>query len=214
MGRVGDRIAGLAQEARADLVVVGSHERSAVDRIMAGSVSRGLLHRAATSVACVPAPARPKPERVPELTRVLVATDFSATGDAAIPLAFSISGAAPASGAVHLVHVIPESPHPSTEPHDIFTPSSAHPELHEGARKRLSELIPDARAQGAVHVHVLESNEVAEAICQAAERLDASVICLGTHGRSGLSQKLLGSIAQGVLQRTQRPVLLARVPAS
>jgi nucleotide-binding universal stress UspA family protein len=211
MGRIGDRIAALAEQAQADLVVVGSHERSAVDRIMAGSVSRGLLHRASSSVACVPAPARPKAQRAPELARVLVASDFSPTGDAAIPLAFSI---VPASGAVHLVHVVPESPHPSTEPHDIFSANDTHAELREGAHKRVSELLPDSRARGAVHVHVLESNEVAEAICQAAERLDASVICLGTHGRSGLSQKLLGSVAQGVLQRTRRPVLLAHPPVA
>jgi len=214
MGRIGDRIAALAEQAQADLVVVGSHERSAVDRIMSGSVSRGLLHRAASSVACVPAPARPKPQRAPELSRVLVATDFSATGDAAIPLAFSIIPGISGGGAVHLVHVVPESPHPSTEPHDIFSANDAYPELREGARKRVAELISDPRAQNAAHVHVLESSEVAEAICQAAERLDASVICLGTHGRSGLSQKLLGSVAQGVLQRTRRPVLLAHPPVA
>jgi nucleotide-binding universal stress UspA family protein len=161
----------------------------------------------------VPAPARPKPQRAPALNRVLVATDFSATSDAAIPLAFSIMPAS-GGGAVHLVHVVPESPHPSTEPHDIFSANDAHSELRDGARKRVAELIPDPRAQSATHVHVLESNEVAEAICQAAERLDASVICLGTHGRSGLTQKLLGSVAQAVLQRTRRPVLLAHPPVS
>jgi nucleotide-binding universal stress UspA family protein len=142
---------------------------------------------------------------------VLVATDFSATADAALPLAISML---PASGVLDVVHVVPEAPHASTEPHDIFSASDAHAELREGIQKRLSELVPERRMQTTARVHVLESHDVAAAICQAAERLDASVICLGTHGRTGLTQKLLGSVAQGVLQRTRRPVLLARAPTA
>jgi nucleotide-binding universal stress UspA family protein len=50
----------------------------------------------------------------------------------------------------------------------------------------------------------------AMAICQAAERLDVDIICLGTHGRTGLPRAALGSIAEAVLNHTRRPVLLAR----
>jgi nucleotide-binding universal stress UspA family protein len=61
-------------------------------------------------------------------------------------------------------------------------------------------------------LHVLESGDPALAICQAAERLDARVICIGTHGRTGLAKVVLGSVAQAVLGGTGRPVLLARRP--
>jgi nucleotide-binding universal stress UspA family protein len=42
--------------------------------------------------------------------------------------------------------------------------------------------------------------------------LDADLICLGTHGRSGLRKALLGSVSGAVLHATQRPVLLAHAP--
>jgi nucleotide-binding universal stress UspA family protein len=51
---------------------------------------------------------------------------------------------------------------------------------------------------------------VVEAIAKAAEREDADLIVLASHGRSGLSQVFYGSVAAGVLQRVSRPLLLVR----
>jgi len=61
-------------------------------------------------------------------------------------------------------------------------------------------------------MHVVESDDAGRAICQAAERLGTAAICLGTHGRSGLSKAVLGSVAESVLHMTRRPLLLARAP--
>jgi nucleotide-binding universal stress UspA family protein len=49
-----------------------------------------------------------------------------------------------------------------------------------------------------------------EAIAKAAERENADLIVLASHGRSGLSQVFYGSVAAGVLQRVSRPLLLVR----
>ena len=209
LGRIGDRLAVLAEEDHADIVVVGSHERDAIGRAFAGSASRDVLHRARASVVCVPAPVNPEALPPPELHSVLVATDFSEIGNAAIPLAYAVAAR---GGTVHLVHVEPERPHNPVEPRDIF------PEGRDGAhsktRAQLTALIPKhTERKGIVTlVHTLESNDPGTAIAQAAERLGASTICLGTHGRGGLSKAILGSVAQTVLQHTGRPVLLARKP--
>lgn len=61
-------------------------------------------------------------------------------------------------------------------------------------------------------VHVREATDPTTAICQTAERFGADLICLGTHGRSGLSAAVLGSVANGVMARSQRPLLT--VPAT
>ena len=68
---------------------------------------------------------------------------------------------------------------------------------------------PDAAAHGiGTLVKVVESRDVAEAICQAAERLGVDAICVGTHGRSGLSKAVLGSVAKAVLTHTRRPLFV------
>jgi nucleotide-binding universal stress UspA family protein len=54
-GLIADQLVQLADESRADLVVVGTHQRGVIGRWWYGSVSQGVLHAASMSVACVPA---------------------------------------------------------------------------------------------------------------------------------------------------------------
>jgi nucleotide-binding universal stress UspA family protein len=148
---------------------------------------------------------RPRPFR-----NVLVATDFTPTGDVAIAQAYAL--VAP-HGAVHLVHVASERGHGSTEPRDIFVSQDAAREIepYAAARRQLEERVPVGySAHAASFVHLLAADSPALAIAQAAERLDSDLICLGTHGRGGVAKVALGSVAQSVLQHTQRPVLFAR----
>ncbi|MFW6068208.1 MAG: universal stress protein [Chloroflexota bacterium] len=51
---------------------------------------------------------------------------------------------------------------------------------------------------------------VVEAIINAADRENADLIAMASHGRSGLSRVFYGSVAAGVLQRVEHPLLLVR----
>jgi nucleotide-binding universal stress UspA family protein len=212
LGRLGDGLAGFAAEAKADLLVVGCRGLGVLDRLWEGSVARQALQAASMSVACVPAPAGSRALHVPRLRQVLVATDFSELGSGAIPLAYA---AATPGATIHVLHVI-KAPRPRLESYDVFQPGSGGEasEAVDAAAARLSQLIPsDASAKGiTTQVHVLQAYEAWEAICQAAERLGVDLICLGTHGRTGLAKATLGSVAAHVLTHTRRPLLLARAP--
>jgi nucleotide-binding universal stress UspA family protein len=210
LGRIGDALAAVATEEKADLVVVGSHDRSAFARVWEGSVTRQAVKSAHCSVACIPAVVERQTQKTPSVRSVLCATDFSTLGNGAIPLAYSVVDP---GGTVHLVHIV-KTAHDPFDAYDIFTPlpGKAFSEAQATARTRLAELIPKdaAAANISTDIHVLQSTEPATAICQAAERIGADIICLGTHGRSGLPKAVLGSVAQEVLTHTRRPVLLAR----
>lgn len=56
----------------------------------------------------------------------------------------------------------------------------------------------------------LVQGPVVQAIIDAAEREEADLIAMASHGRSGLSRVFYGSVAAGVLQRVDRPLLLIR----
>ena len=78
-GRTDAPLVEMAVEAQADLVVVGTHRWHGLERLRHGSVSRGLLHHAPMSVACVPVPAAAPMAgpRMRECRRVLVAVDLN-----------------------------------------------------------------------------------------------------------------------------------------
>lgn len=210
LGRPGDGLAALAQEAQADLVVVGSRAIGALEKLWDGSVARQTLQAATVSVACVPAPAVPRKLHVPRLRHVLVATDFSDLGNSAIPLAYATVRS---GGTIHLLHVL-ASDRPRIDPYAVFSPvpGSVTSEAVAAARARLTQLVPpDASGTGvATELHVIDAPEAWQAICQAAERLGVDLVCLGTHGRTGIARAALGSVAANVLTHSRRPLLLAR----
>jgi nucleotide-binding universal stress UspA family protein len=211
-GLIGEQLAAIADEERADLVVVGSHGRDRAERIVRGSVSYDLLQRASVSVACVPSKVQKRAAAAPPPATVLCATDFSAPADEAVALAY---GLVATGGTVHLVHVTPREHGHVYDPRDVFLPAdlTARPALMS-LHERLCALEPAAAAARSVttHVHLLEASDPARAICQAAERLDAALICLGRHGRGALVGALLGSVAQSVLAQTGRPTVLVQSP--
>jgi len=211
LGRIGDRLATIAQQEQADLVVVGSHDRGAA-RVWEGSVSRIVIQQAQCSVACVPAPSFAATDGVSRVGSVLVATDFSPTGNAAVALAY---GVASPGATIHLVHIVPDPVHGAVTPRDIFPEQRSQCDKYRDLCEQLANLKPKAafEREQKTELHVLESHHPAEAICQAAERLGVDLICIGTHGRTGLAKVVMGSVANAVLAQSHRPLLLARKPA-
>lgn len=64
-----------------------------------------------------------------------------------------------------------------------------------------------------VHYQVVESDDIAEEISNAAQACGADTIVMSSHGRGGLSRWLYGSVAARVLQVSTIPVLIVRPAA-
>jgi nucleotide-binding universal stress UspA family protein len=81
------------------------------------------------------------------------------------------------------------------------------------AEERLREGEEAARAAGLNVSPQLEASEasVGRALLDVADRLDATAIVLGTHGRTAVEDALLGSVSSEVLHHATRPVLV--IPA-
>ena len=197
--RVDAHLIALATEAEADLLVLGTHQWHNLDRAWHASISRRILHDAPMSLVCVPVPVAPRgaAAAIPTFSRVLVATDFSAHSGHAIPYAYS---ALPREGEVCLLHVV--------------KPGEA--DQKDELEAQLRALVPAlAEARGvATEVRIVESSDAGQAICEAAERFCADLVCIGSHGHSGLAAALMGSVAQAVIAHSPRPVLLVRPPQS
>ncbi|PAW85017.1 MAG: universal stress protein [Pedosphaera sp. Tous-C6FEB] len=215
LGRADFSLLEIARREQADLIVTGTHQWHGVERLWHTSVSRALLHDAPVSVLVVPARKEPADSLIPEIRRVLVTTDLSPLGDAAVPHACSLVRS---GGVVRLLHVLSARRVPNpliAGQYDLrpFTKKALAREL-KGATDQLRRLVPVGAARRGVtfefEVEAVEAGEPAAAICQAAERFGADAICLASHGRSGLSAAVLGSVAQAVMAHSARPVYVVR----
>ena len=202
-GRLDAYLCERASRQHFDLLVVGTHRRHGLGWLRFGSVSRSVLRYASIPVAVIPPGEEKKRVALPDLEHVLVATDFSDLGNSAVPYGCAILRR---GGTLKLIHVI-EPAGASASDKSKPRPRKENPKL----RAQLRSLVPagaDERID--FEEEIVESSNPAEAIAQAAERFDADVICVGSHGRSGLAKTLLGSVAQGVIAQSKRPVLVMR----
>lgn len=211
VGRVADHLLELAEAERCQLVVVGSHGRKGLARMW--SVSAAALHLSRMGVAVVPPDGKPARITQPRVKRVLVTTDFSNLGNAAVPWAYAL---AEPNAEVYLAHVtlstglageLVEQYLPSAE---LLPQAPARVELEVAARLR-ALTPPTAEEKHVVtRTEVIRAPNAAQAICEAAERVAADVIVLSSHGRTGLAKTLFGSVAERVLQASKKPVFVVR----
>jgi len=186
LGRIGDHLIELAREESADAIIVGTSQKTGLGRL--GSVSSVVVNDAPQSVVCVPPQAAIPTLVTPHLRSALVATDLSQFANRAIAYAFSI-----ASEEVHLVHVVKQD-------------ASAD---EESLTRELTALAPEGARQK-LHVHVVRGDEPALTLARCAARHGVDVICISSHGRSGIARALVGSVADQLLRATRLPVLVLR----
>jgi nucleotide-binding universal stress UspA family protein len=141
------------------------------------------------------------------IKKILSPTDFSTTAGAALKQA---EGLALATGAeIVLLHVLHEPIFALTEGAGFAPPSIA--ETYDAAmRKKLEDEADQLRSQGTHVTAKLTRGTPHEAIVEAAEQEHVDLIVIGTHGRRGLSQLLLGSVAERVVRTSTRPVMTVR----
>jgi nucleotide-binding universal stress UspA family protein len=203
-----------ADEQQSGLIVVGTHQRHGWQRLKAPSFSRSTLAHATTNVLCVPSAASLPETRIPSIQRVLLATNFTDVCTEALRHAHSLL---PAGGSIHLMHVCFEPSsgiNPVIASEVYFDHSIATAKARKEAEEKIKALplslltVPGV----AITSEVLAHHDIAAAICDAAERKGADVICMGTKGRSRTGAALLGSTVQAVLARAHKPVFVITPP--
>ncbi len=180
----------------ADMVVVGSSGRTALGRMLLGSVSTGLVHHAHCPVAVVRADEQPKPQ-----APVLVGIDGSPASELATDIAFAEASARQ----VELVAL-----HGWRDESLLEFPGLDVAALQQQAEETLAERLagqreryPDVRVRREV-----VSEHPTRALAKHAE--SAQLVVLGSHGRGGFVGMLLGSVSTAIVHAVRTPVIVAR----
>ena len=74
----------------------------------------------------------------------------------------------------------------------------------------LAGMVGEMREKGIEAKKVVEQGPIVRTILDVAERENADLIAMASHGRSGLARVFYGSVAAGVLQSADRPLLIVR----
>lgn len=134
---------------------------------------------------------------------ILVPTDFSETSDRGLDAA--IEYAALLGGRVVLAHV-------EETPAYFGFDAIAIPAEEKGLTQRIDRALATraerARAKGIEVEQVRLEGAAWEALTQYARRHAASLIVMGTHGRTGIKHAFIGSVAERVIPRAPCPVMV------
>jgi universal stress protein A len=144
-----------------------------------------------------------------EIRRILAPTDFSTHSEQAVRFA---CGLAERLGAeLYLVHVlseiIPAGPDPLLMP---VMPPQFYQENEERAKETLQKLLQPAWGKPSSMVTAVQWGSPVEAIVDYAGEQAIDLIVIATHGRTGLSHVLLGSVAERIVREAPCPVLTIR----
>ena len=142
-------------------------------------------------------------------SKILVPHDFSDAGQQAVAVASDMARRYEAS--ILLLHVHQTMLYSAPDSFILYS-SEQITELMKSFEAQLATVQQTARAAGALQVDtkVIQGTPVAE-IVNFARDGGYDLIVMGTHGRSGLSHALIGSVAERVVRKAHCPVLTVRM---
>ncbi len=189
-----------------DLILMATHGRVGLDRLIHGSVAEGVVHNATAPVMLVRSDANgDSAKRLAALEPVLIVPlDGSHLAEAALPMVTELRVAL--SAKVVLVGVVPKPGQLVAGEYGAIVTyvGDEHQALEASAAAYLEASVGPA---GASETFVRYGDAATE-IAGVAEQYPAAIVVMATHGRTGFARSVLGSVAGGVLHHTQCPVVL------
>ena len=197
-----------AETVRADVIVLGWRGHGGVRRLVAGSVSRGVVRKAPCSVLVVR-------RAISSIDAVVIGVDGSEQATRAVGLVARLK--APTGGRVTLVTAADTLVMPS---HSLL-PSDFRGTLAAEVARTNRRRVAIARAQLDRAANTLKAAgwntqtrvttlDPLKSLLAAVTDANANLLVVGARGVTGLERLLLGSVAEGSLDRSPVPVLIVR----
>jgi nucleotide-binding universal stress UspA family protein len=198
-----EQILDYAEGQAIDLIVMGTHGRRGVDRMLFGSVAEEVVRKA----PCPTLTVRKDVDRPPSkaVRRVLAPIDFSNASEVAVQHAKEI--ALTYGAEVDLLHVVQEPVYPSAYGYEAAAFPTA--EVIDSVEAQLGEMAREQIGYEHVMIEARTGDPGGQILDYTAEN-EIDLIVIATHGRTGLNRMLLGSVAERVLRRSPVPVFIVK----
>ena len=221
IGIPADRINQHAEDIGADIVFLGTHGLTGLNRILLGSTAERVVNGAPCPVITIrqtqQTEEQPEPQgegtlgseqKSPSVpSHLLVPMDFSDCSLEAVEYGLQVAKEFEVSAT--LLHVM----EPMTYSLDFnLTHRETQKHQREEAQKRMTEVAEVFQARGVTTTILFKDAPVADAILQGIKEVEPDLIVMGTHGRRGFSRLLLGSVASALLRQASIPLLTVKSP--
>lgn len=205
-----------AKAGKFDMVVMGTHGRKGIEHLLIGSNAEKVVRKAPCSVLTVrhfEGEKAPNPKESLPIKRILAATDFSEPSELAMKLAVELARK-------HEARLIALNIYSDFRMSDAVnwatyvTPQITEAELDDKVLERTEEefgkFMSKFDLEGITTSRLMISDTAHGGIVNTAKEENADIIIMGTHGRTGLSHLLLGSVAEKVVRKAYCPVLTVK----
>lgn len=200
-GRPPDTILEYGADHEIDLIAMGTHGRSGLDRLLLGSVTERVLRSAESPVLSV----SPDDRRPPEAyDNVLIPTDGS--DQAEVAAGHGIDIADKFDGRIHAFNVVDVTGLAGAADAGYLLDSVVEG-LEEVGQQATDMVAAMAREVGVESVSSIEQGTPHREILEYVESHEIDLIAMGSHGRTGLDRLLLGSVAERIVRSADVPVL-------
>ncbi len=208
-GKPVKNILDLATDGAGAMIVMSSHSRRGIDRLVLGNVADKVLRRSMVPVVLVRSSSPPVDGTFQSLLVPLDKTTYSET---ALSVATDLAQRSDATLAlVHVCEPFWVSPYASNESQLSYVGYDRERDVDreslETGRYYLDRLAREIRSKGIRSIWEVRFGKPADEILRAAETTGADLIVMATHDRHGIRRLALGSVTSEVLQRGKVPVL-------
>lgn len=190
-----------------DLIVMGSHGRTGVRRVVLGSVAETVIRQASCPVLVVRQQEGQAGQPVAG-KRLMVPFDFSSQAEHALRYAHELAPVY--DTAVDVVHVLDPGTHLEAYVEEVAEHGRMQKQLTREARTALEKINTELGGPEIDASYTVLVGYPPREITEFALQNDSGVIVMSSHGRTGKKSILMGSVAEHVVRHAPCPVFIAR----
>jgi nucleotide-binding universal stress UspA family protein len=194
IGTIAETILEVADEIKADLIVIGSHKKGLIEKLLLGSVAERVLNKARTSVLVV------KGNELIKLERILCGYDFLPSSQLALEIAVELAEKTDAE--VEVLHA---------DYDEWFTHfKNIYDEVYKKKIDMLKQLEEELKKKNIKVKTKIEKGKPEKVILKEIQEYNPDLTILGKRKSSDIKKIFLGTVAMKVVKGTDKPILIVK----